>query len=202
MLKLYTVGDPTKTQDTPGNLLTLTAELIPSSNLREGGKIAFSMGVNDGTDDQPATEMYVELLEEQIIEMVTGLQKLLNEQSEQKVKLLADALDFKTAQMACVLGQIGSIEIVKVADSDHGNVVSFGIYTVLYKDDTGDDVVLHSLDNVEMYVPFAQEEQFEWLRSLVGGNHQFTSTIKVKLTGFTLDEVAAKFGANLRTAVK
>jgi hypothetical protein len=126
----------------------------------------------------------------QLAEGVTGL---IRQSENERIAMLSQALEFKSAQLSCAKGSVGMLEIVKIADSDRGDVIGFGFYDLLYSDDSGDNTLLHHVQNVECYVPFAEEEQYEWLRTLVGGNHQNTASIKIALTGFTLEEVRNDF---------
>lgn len=202
-IRLEILADKSAPKTQSGNLLTLDAELVPGIQLNSEPEIAISLAVNDGTEstDQmegaPNTELYFRMPLNQAEELAVGLQVLIDQTTNERLELLTQALEFKSAQLSCAKGSVGTLEIVKVADSDRGNVVGFGFYDLNYSDDSGDNLLLHSVKNVECYVPFMEEEQYEWLRSLVGGNHQFTSTIKISLVGFSLEDARNEFHEKL-----
>lgn len=203
MNPIQILADASQSSETPGNLLTLTAELVPSAAINEEPLIGIELIVNDGqastseSEEVPPTAMYFRLPLEQALELSNGIVGLIQTSESERIELLSQALEFKSAQLSCAKGSVGSLQIVKVADSDRGNVVGFGFYDLIYTDDSGDDTVLHHVSSVECYVPFTEEEQYEWLRTLVGGNHQFTASIKIKLEGFNLEDIRNDFLAKI-----
>ncbi len=113
-----------------------------------------------------------------------------------EVERLKNTVTFKEAQISCIKGEVALLEIVKVSDTA---MTGFKILTFNYYEDV-DLALLHSVENVQTYVPhhqFSQEEQFSWLRGLVGGQHQYTTTIKIKLEGFTFQEIDDEFAQAL-----
>lgn len=204
--RIEILADNSLSAQVAGNLLVLETELVPGNSVNDAPEVAFSLVVNDGQPEVPAqsadgetiaatpnTEMYFRMTLLQAQQLSSNVQDLVRTSEAQRTELLVKALEFKSAQLSCAKGAIGALEIVKVADSDRGNVIGFGFYDLIYSDDSGDLEVLHHVKNIECYVPFMEEEQMEWLRALVGGNHQFTSSIKITLTGFDLAEVRETF---------
>ncbi len=103
---------------------------------------------------------------------------------------------FKNAHIACIKGEVALLEIVKISDTP---LTGFKMLTFNYYEDV-DLQLLYSVENVQTYIPhhqFSQEEQFSWLRGLVGGQHQFTTEIKIKLEGFTFQEIDDEFAQAL-----
>jgi hypothetical protein len=209
-VQLEILADKSAPRDQLGNLLTLEAELVPGVSLNSEPEIGISLVVNDGEPEVPSadpngesipatpnTELYFRMPMDQALQLAQGITELVEQNLEERTQMLMQALEFKSAQLSCAKGSVGTLEIVKVADSDRGNVVGFGFYDLNYFDDSGDDTLLHAVKNVECYVPFMEEEQYEWLRSLVGGNHQFTATIQIKLVGFNLEEIRNEFHTKL-----
>lgn len=203
MNPIQILADKSLGQNVPGNLLTLIAELVPGPTINSEAQIGIELTVNDGQDSNanqdaiPPTQMYFVMPLEQALELSNGIVGLIQTSESERIELLSQALEFKSAQLSCAKGSVGSLQIVKVADSDRGNVVGFGFYDLVYTDDSGDETVLHHVSSVECYVPFTEEEQYEWLRTLVGGNHQFTASIKIKLEGFNLEDIRNEFLAKI-----
>jgi hypothetical protein len=50
---------------------------------------------------------------------------------------------------------------------------------------------------MEAYIAPDEESQFQWLRGLVGGNHQFTTEIAVELVNFSFEEINNAFAEKL-----
>jgi hypothetical protein len=205
-LRIEIAADQALPLETPGNCLVLEASLVPGASLNSPSEVAILLTVNDGQPEVPAanpedegqagvpnTEMYFRMSVNQSNILSQGITDLIRESELERLLLLTQALEFKSAQLSCAKGSVGALEIVKVADSDRGNVIGFGFYDLIYTCDSGDETVLHSVANIECYVPFMEEEQFEWLRTMVGGNHQYTSSIKIKLTGFDLEQIRTDF---------
>lgn len=188
------IADPALGKDEQGNLLTLEASLVQSQNLLEDSKVAIEIVVNDGqpattdSEEVPNTQLYFMMSLDETASFIDQLIGIRDHAMIERTNMLEQALNFRSAQLACAKGQIGTLEVVKVADSDRG-AVGFGFYDLIYTDDSGDDTVIAHVENIECYVPFIEEEQYEWLRTLVGGNHAYTSSIKVKLTGLNFEEI-------------
>jgi hypothetical protein len=197
MTPIQIVADPSLPITNPGNGMEIQAELVPGTSMNSEPQIGLALTVNDGTDEQPPTEMYVRLPLAQALELAEGITGLVRESDAERLAMLTQALEFKSAQLSCAKGSVGALEIVKIADSDRGNAVGFGFYDLFYSDDSGDNTLLHHVTNVECYVPFTEEEQYEWLRALVGGNHQYTASIKISLDGFNLEEIRNDFLAKI-----
>jgi hypothetical protein len=197
------LADTSLAATVPGNAMTLETELVAGPTLMSDPQIGFALQINtnDGTEGSADTEIYCQIPLHQAQEFAEGILGLIYDAETTRVQLLTQALEFKSAQLSCVKGSIGAIQITKIADSDRGTATGFGFFNLDYLDDQPEQNVMHSVQNIECYVPFAQEEQYEWLRTLVGGNHQFTSTIKVMLEGFSLEEVTAQFEESLRNRV-
>jgi hypothetical protein len=188
------IADPALGKDEQGNHLTLDVSLVQSQNLLEESKVAIEIVINDGqpayenSEEVPNTQLYFMLGLDDTANLIDQLVTVRDQAMIERTAMLEQALNFRGAQLACAKGQIGALEIVKIADSDRG-AVGFGFYDLIYTDDSGDDSVIAHVENIECYVPFIEEEQYEWLRTLVGGVHQYTSSIKIKLTGLNLEEV-------------
>jgi hypothetical protein len=180
----------------PGNKLTIDAQLVAA---KDEARVGLGLTFNTAHDDEPDTEVYIELPLEKAAELSSALEGFVHQAALNQLAMAEKVVAFKSAQLACALGQVGSLKITKLADSDHGDVIGFGFYDLEYSDDQADDSVIHTVENIECYVPFMEEDQYEWLRSLVGGNHTYTSTIKVQLVGFTFAEVTEKFNSQIGT---
>lgn len=202
MQPIHVIADKALPPATPGNQLTITADLVPGKTLNSEFEIGMSIVVNDGqaatenSDDVPDTEIYFRLPLSGAQELSAGINELIEESVNQRTAILAQALEFKSAQLSCAKGIIGALQVVKIGDSDRAGV-GFGFYDLIYMDDSGDNAVIHTVEEVECYVPFTEEEQYEWLRALVGGNHQFTASIKISLEGFSLESVRDEFHEKL-----
>lgn len=208
------IADETKPRDEHGNLMTLVAELVEHPDAPP--QIGVTLTINTGhpahthTDEQGGvtvheeeldTELYFQMPFEKSEGFSNGLKKLMDDYHQEQVVMLRQALEFKSAQLACAKGNVGQITITKLADVDRGTAVGFMLLDLEYFDDSPEPVLIHSVSAIECYVPFMQDEQYEWLRTLVGGNHQYTTNIKVQLVGFTLEEVRLRFEESLRRGV-
>lgn len=172
---------------TPGN--TLTFELGISGQTQ---KVYFALGV----DSADGNELYFELDPSNAKTVSTAIDGYVTKLVETRNTVLEKALHFKSAQLACAIGQIGKLQIEKIGPSElTPQLPGFGRYTLTYVDDSGDDQVIAEVENIEMYVAASQELQIEWVRTLVGGNHQHTTTIQVSLVGFTFADIDAEFEA-------
>lgn len=203
MNPILIVADSSQAQSVPGNLLILIAELVPGATMNSEPEVSIELTVNDGQDSNanqdaiPPTSMYFRMPIKQALDLSNGIVGLIQTSDAERIEMLSQALEFKSAQLSCAKGSVGALQIVKVADSDRGNVVGFGFYDLIYVDDSGDDTLLHHVSSVECYVPFTEEEQYEWLRTLVGGNHKFTASIKINLDGFNLEDIRNEFIAKI-----
>ena len=194
------LADPTLAADVPGNSMSLETELVPGPTLNSEPSIGLALCINtaDAATGALDTEIYCQLPLAEATSFAQGILGLIEDSQASRIALLTQALEFKSAQMSCIKGAVGSLTITRIADSNRGSATGFGFFDLDYFDDQADINVLHSIQNIECYVPFLQEEQYEWLRTLVGGNHQFTTTIKVSLVGFTLAEATANFEEAMR----
>jgi len=192
------LAEPRLPATEPGNALTLDASLIAPTNLIDDAKIAIEISVNDGqpatenSDEVPPTQLYFMMSLNETAELIDELVGLRDQAMLERSAVLEQALEFRSAQLACAKGQVGALEVLKVADSDRG-AVGFGFYNLIYTDDSGDNTVIAHVKDIECYVPFIEEEQYEWLRTLVGGNHAYTTSIKIQLTGFNLEDIRNNF---------
>lgn len=201
-MHLVIQGDHTKTLAEQGNCLTFTVEADPITTLLVEPTLTLGVAVNDGEAEADgsfaqATQVYFSIDMETARSIAMEISDIIEHANEVKITLLEQALAFKTAQMACILGEVGEIQITKTDVSDQSGVA---FYSLEYFDDV-DRTLLHSIEDVSCYVPAMQEEQYEWLRALVGGNHQNTSSIKVTLIGFLLEEIRSEFEQQLRDHV-
>ena len=202
MFKAEILADKALPATNLGNLLTLEAALVPGESIASKPEIGVSLTINTAASEQEENEqLYFQMPLDISKQFGDAIQSMIAQSETSQVESLKKALEFKSAQLACVKGEIGAITITKVAASER-SANGFGIFTLDYFDDTGDATLLHSVQDIECYVPFMQEEQYEWLRTLVGGNHQYTSTIKVTLVAFTLEEVRTEFEDALRNRVQ
>jgi len=200
------LADPSQPRDAHGNLMILTSELVQNPDVAPQIGVTLTINTGHPADDEHEaeldTELYFQMPFDKATSFAEGLKAMMDSYQAEQNQLLKQALEFKSAQLACAKGEVGTITITKIADSDRGNVTGFAFFSLEYFDDTIDNTLLHSVQNIECYVPFLQEEQYEWLRTLVGGNHQHTSTIKVNLVGFTLEEIRQQFEQSLRERVE
>lgn len=204
MFQTVIIADQSQPEDAAGNRMVVQVELVPGQSIHAESQVALSLTINTGHPEEGEldTEIYFEMSLEKAAGLSTGIADLIKENYNEQIHTLTKALEFKSAQLACVKGAVGSLTITKVADSDRAGTQGFGFYNLAYSDDQAEPSVLHQVDGIECYVPFLQEEQYEWLRTLVGGNHQFTSSIKVVMVGFTLDQVREDFENSLRTVTE
>jgi hypothetical protein len=184
------LADYSVAADVPGNKLTLDAELVTT---KDDHQVGIGLTFNTAHDDELDTEVYIQLPLEKAAELSNVLKGFVHQAAIEKLAMAEKVIEFKTAQLACAKGLVGGLRITKIADSDHGDVVGFGYYTLEFLDDQAEPVVLHTVENIECYVPPMEEAQYEWLRTLVGGNHTYTPTIKVQLVDFTFAEITAEF---------
>lgn len=192
------LADNSMPADTPGNSLTIQASVVPATNLIEEAQVGVDIIINDGqpatetSEEVPPTMMYFIMSMNETSDLINELATIRGQALVERAAVLEQALAFRGAQLACAKGQVGALEVVKVADSDRG-AVGFGFYDLIYTDDSGDNTVIEHVKNIECYVPFIEEEQYEWLRTLVGGNHTYTTSIKIQLTGLNLEEIRNSF---------
>ena len=194
------LADAALEADVPGNQLTLDVDLVPGVKVNQEPRCGLNLTFNTGTETEHDTQIYFELSLDEADKLGNVFNTLINEARDARTEMFVKALEFKSAQLACAKGQIGSLTITKVADSDRGYLSGFGYYDLTYADDPADprdSVVISTVKNIECYIPYAQEGQYEWLRSLVGGVHQYTTNIKVIFDGFTLAEVTEQFIQNM-----
>lgn len=201
-MQLVIQGDHSKPITDQCNCLTFRVEADPITNVLIEPTLTLGIAVNDGdaladgSFDQ-ATQIYFSIDMETARSIANQINSIIELASEVKITLLEQSIAFKTAQMACVRGEIGEIQITKTDVSDQPGVA---FYSLEYFNDV-DRTLLHSIENVSCYVPAMQEEQYEWLRALVGGNHQNTSSIKVTLVDFSLEEIRTEFEQQLHNHV-
>ena len=201
------IADPQLPAEAPGNSLVIQTAIVAPQNLIDEAKIGVDIIINDGqpatenSEEVPATQLYFMLSMAETADLIDELVGARDEALVSRAAILEQALAFTRAQLACAKGQIGSLEVVKIADSERSGI-GFGIYDLIYRDDSGDDTVIEHIQNIECYVPFIEEEQYEWLRTLVGGVHQHTTTIKIQLTGLNLEEIRTGVMNGLRNALE
>lgn len=122
--------------------------------------------------------------------------KLKEDSLNNELYLKEKMIHFKNAHLACMKGEIGRIRIVY-----EGEVLSNpGFYTFsieYYSDVEADDTLLYNVESIDSFVPPDKDGQMDWLRTLVGGNHNYTSTIAVELIDFSFEELSEKFNDKL-----
>jgi hypothetical protein len=192
-MELKIQGDHSRAIEDQGNCLTFSIEPTPATSLVEDLAITIGLTINDGENAEIGTEIFFSIDLETAQQIVGELTSQIETAQQTRITILEQALQFKNAQMACIKGEVGEIEITKLAD---GNSLGMAQFKLTYFDDV-ERHLLYEVENVTCYVPAMQEEQYEWLRSLVGGNHQYTSTIKVSLVGLSLEQVRAEFEEQL-----
>lgn len=203
MYKTEILADPSKGH-VHGNVVTLEADLTsePGATGAVEHLVGLAFTFNTGHDDEPDTEVYIPLPLNEASNLAAQLNVLVAEAAKEEIETLKKVVEFRNAQLACVKGQVGKLTIARIGDSDRGGAPGFGIYTLEYFDDQADTTMLHSVEEIECYVPPVQDDQYEWLRTLVGGNHQFTTEIAVNLEGFTFDQIREEFDAHMAKRVQ
>lgn len=186
--KLTIINNPVLDSNSPGNKLTLTIDNVQNSRLALAN-IDFDISIN--TEEE--TNFGFELSVDQAHELIDALQKAVNKSFNDLSETYSVLFSFTNAKLSCAKGEIGKLKIIKTGNSERG-APGFGIYTLQYLDDLPDgESVIHQIDNFETFIPPDQSSQFEWLRALVGGNHQHTSSIKINLEGFSFEDIAKEF---------
>lgn len=115
-------------------------------------------------------------------------------------KLMTDIVTFKSAQIGCIKGEIGKIIVRKVGDTMRKNAFGFALYDLEYYSDIETDLAIYVVEGMESFIPPDKESQNEWFRSIMGGNHQYTTAIAVKLEGFTLEGLKKEFDHKIAEA--
>lgn len=109
---------------------------------------------------------------------------------------------FKSAQIGCIRGEVGQVIIRKNAEVARTDVSGVAVYDFIYYGDVETETVIYEVLGLESYIPHDKDGQYEWLRSIVGGNHQYTPEIAIKLEGFTFEEVSDSFYSQLRKVIE
>lgn len=198
-MQIVIQGDQNKSTAEQGNCLTFSIDQNPMTSPLDEPTVTLGVAVNDGEQQADgsfanATQVFFSIDMNTARSIAAEINHLSELAAEAKIILLEQTVTFKTAQMSCVRGEVGEIQITKTDVSDQPGVA---FYTLSYFNDV-DRSLLHEVENISCYVPAMQEEQYEWLRALVGGNHQYTSSIKVTLVGFSLEEIRTEFEQQLR----
>lgn len=199
------LADYSVSAEAPGNKLTLEAELVSTKSnelFGDNHQIGLGLTFNTAHDGEPDTEVYIQLPLDKASELSDAFRGMIARSEMEKTETILKVFEFRTAQLACAKGQIGQLRITKIADSGRGDTVGFGFYNLEYLDDQADAQIIHSVENIECYVPFAEADQYEWLRTLVGGNHAFSSLIKVQLIDFTFDQAREEFNAHIASKIQ
>lgn len=145
---------------------------------------------DDMTDDFNA---FVEfsMSTEQAIEFAMNIIEIAQETQVNQLRSVNQINAFRNATSECVRGRVGTLVISRSEDESPRFESGAILVDLTYLDDVdGDGEALHEITNLETHIrPFESEAQFEWLRSLVGGNHEFTSKIAIKFDNFSFEEI-------------
>jgi hypothetical protein len=199
MFKTTIIADSSLSASAKSNALTFTAELVPGQSINAEPELAIEVIINDDEDEDARTQMFFKMDLDSARELAGEIQDMMSRANDERIATMSKALEFKSAQLSCAKGSVGSLRITRISDSERAPNTGFGMYALEYFDDSGDNILIHVVDSIELYVPFMEEEQFEWLRALVGGNHQYTASIGISLVGFSFKEVIAEFESRLST---
>lgn len=106
-------------------------------------------------------------------------------------------IELKTAHLNCVQGRISKIRISKIfTHHDQSDNIIPGLYScfVDYIETIGDeDEIVNTLEVVPLQF-FPEESMFfENIKTLVGGNHQYTNDIAIQLDGFSLQSIQEEY---------
>lgn len=110
---------------------------------------------------------------------------------------LHNIVELKTAHINCIRGHVHKIKITKAFEytNDDGTITP-GLYScfVDYYEYVGDEKeIINSIDLIPLMF-FPEETMFyDTIKTLIGGNHQYTSEIEVELEGFSLESIRTEF---------
>jgi hypothetical protein len=150
----------------------LLTETFDSSVLSENPE-GFTSEIYMSLTPDEAIKFSQELIKQALLVKELSIKQELN----QKLKMV----QLKNAHLACLRGEIGQLKIIYTGTTSR---IGFYKFTLEYYNDV-DNALVYSIDEIDFFIPLDQEGQYNWLRTLVGGNHQFTTSIGIKTENFS-----------------
>lgn len=158
----------------------------------DGGEIEFTLNTDNGDEGEPDIEsVNFTLPTDSAVGLALNILDLANEVKRNQTTLYSQLLAFKNATSDCARGRIGTM-VLSLSDKESPRINDgFFLLDIDYLDDVeGDGDVVHELRYFETHIPpFDQANQIEWLRGMVGGNHEFASQIAIKFNDWSFSQI-------------